>query len=47
MARDHDLLVTGGSDYHGAMLDKTFKLGDLKVPYDCYLELSRARPAPA
>lgn len=43
MAQEHGLLITGGSDYHGAMLEKTFKLGDLKVPYSCYEKLKEAR----
>ena len=43
LARKHRLLVTGGSDYHGAMLDKTFRLGDLQVPYECYLRLKEAK----
>lgn len=45
LARRHGLLITGGSDYHGEMLEKTFRLGDLKVPYACYeaLEAARAR----
>jgi hypothetical protein len=25
------------------MLEKTFKLGDLKVPYECYEKLKEAR----
>ena len=43
LAAEHNLLVTGGSDYHGDMLEKTFKLGDLQVPYDCYEQLKKAR----
>ncbi len=43
LAEQHNLLVTGGSDYHGEMLDQTFKLGDLQVPYECYEELTKAR----
>lgn len=43
LARRHGLLVTGGSDYHGEMLQKTFKLGDLKVPYACYEALAAAK----
>jgi predicted metal-dependent phosphoesterase TrpH len=37
------LLKTGGSDYHGDMLEKSFRLGDLKVPYQFYLDLQAAR----
>jgi 3',5'-nucleoside bisphosphate phosphatase len=49
LARRHDLLVTGGSDFHGEMLQKTFRLGDLQVPYACHEELKAAkeRIAPA
>jgi predicted metal-dependent phosphoesterase TrpH len=36
------LLVTGGSDYHGAMLEKSFRLGDLEVPERCYWALEGA-----
>lgn len=43
LAKERGLLVTGGSDYHGAMLDKPFRLGDLKVPYECYERLLEAR----
>lgn len=43
LAEAHGLLVTGGSDYHGKMLDKPFGLGDLKVPYECFLRLEEAR----
>jgi len=43
LADEHGLLITGGSDYHGDMLDQTFKLGDLKVPYPCYEKLREAR----
>jgi predicted metal-dependent phosphoesterase TrpH len=43
LAKQHGLLITGGSDYHGEMLQKSFKLGDLSVPYACYEELKAAR----
>jgi predicted metal-dependent phosphoesterase TrpH len=43
MADRHGLLKTGGSDYHGDMLEKPFRLGDLKVPYPFYLELKKAK----
>ncbi len=43
LADSKGLLKTGGSDYHGDMLDKTFSLGDLKVPYQYYLDLNSAR----
>jgi len=43
MADRFGLLKTGGSDYHGDMLDKSFRLGDLKVPYRFYLDLKDAR----
>ena len=43
LARRHRLLVTGGSDYHGDMLEQTFRLGDLKVSYACYEELKAAK----
>lgn len=46
MAEAQGLLVTGGSDYHGEMLDKPFRLGDLKVPYECFLRLEEARKTP-
>lgn len=39
LASRHGLLVTGGSDYHGEMLGKAFKLGDLEVPAECYRRL--------
>jgi len=42
IAEKANLLVTGGSDYHGNMLEKSFKLGDLKVPSTCYEALERA-----
>jgi predicted metal-dependent phosphoesterase TrpH len=43
MADRNGLLKTGGSDYHGDMLEKSFRLGDLQVPYPYYLELKAAR----
>jgi hypothetical protein len=43
MADRHGLLKTGGSDYHGEMLEKPFRLGDLEVPYQFYLDLEEAR----
>jgi predicted metal-dependent phosphoesterase TrpH len=43
MADRHGLLKTGGSDYHGNVLDHTFRLGDLEVPYQFYLDLEEAR----
>ncbi len=43
LADRRGLLKTGGSDYHGDMLEKPFRLGDLKVPYRFYLELEEAR----
>lgn len=43
LAKERGLLITGGSDYHGAMLDKPFRLGDLRVPYECYERLLEAR----
>ncbi len=43
MAERHGLLKTGGSDYHGEMLEKSFRLGDLKVPYELYLGLKKAK----
>ena len=43
MADRDGLLKTGGSDYHGDMLEKPFRLGDLRVPYRFYLELKDAR----
>ena len=43
LAKEHGLLITGGSDYHGEMLEQTFKLGDLQVPYACYQELKAAK----
>ena len=30
--------------YHGDMLEKSFHLGDLQVPYSFYLELKAAKP---
>ncbi len=43
LARQHGLLITGGSDYHGEMLEKTFKLGALQVPYTCFEALKAAK----
>ncbi len=43
MADRSGLLKTGGSDYHGDMLEKSFRLGDLQVPYRFYLELKDAK----
>jgi predicted metal-dependent phosphoesterase TrpH len=43
LADRNGLLKTGGSDYHGDTLEKTFRLGDLKVPYRFFLELKEAR----
>ena len=43
MADRNGLLKTGGSDYHGDMLGKSFRLGDLQVPYRFYLELKEAK----
>jgi len=45
-AREHGLLITGGSDFHGA-LKKDIEMGsgkgDLFVPYELYLQLIAAR----
>jgi len=43
IADRHGLLKTGGSDYHGDLLEKPFRLGDLEVPYQLYLDLEEAR----
>jgi predicted metal-dependent phosphoesterase TrpH len=43
IAERNGLLKTGGSDYHGDMLEKSFRLGDLKVPYEYYLALKEAK----
>jgi len=43
MADRNGLLKTGGSDYHGDMLEKSFRLGDLQVPYSFYLEMKEAK----
>ena len=43
LADRNGLLKTGGSDYHGDMLERPYRLGDLKVPYPFYLELKEAR----
>jgi len=43
LAERHGLFATGGSDYHGEMLEKSFRLGDLRVPYSCYERLKEAR----
>jgi predicted metal-dependent phosphoesterase TrpH len=42
IAHEANLLVTGGSDYHGDMLEKPFRLGDLKVPPTCHEALQQA-----
>jgi hypothetical protein len=36
LARDRGLVATGGSDFHGALIGQSFRLGDLRVPYECY-----------
>ncbi len=43
LADRNGLLKTGGSDYHGDMLEKPFRLGDLRVPYPYYLDLKEAK----
>jgi hypothetical protein len=43
IADRNGLLKTGGSDFHGDMLGKSFRLGDLEVPYQFYLDLKNAR----
>lgn len=43
LADRHGLLKTGGSDYHGDMLEQSFRLGDLKVPFEFYVRLKEAR----
>jgi hypothetical protein len=43
IADRHGLLKTGGSDYHGDMLEQSFRLGDLKVPFEFYVKLKEAR----
>jgi len=42
IAAQSNLIVTGGSDYHGNMLEKSFRLGDLKVPAACCESLEKA-----
>lgn len=44
LARSHDLIMTGGTDYHGAMtphLELGVGRGDLHVPYDLFEEIVR------
>ena len=50
VARRHDLVVTGGSDYHGTYkpdLQVGFGRGDLVVPADVLADLDARRPARA
>jgi hypothetical protein len=42
LARTHDLLVTGGSDFHGDAKPE-LKLGSLKVPYELVEKLKAAK----
>lgn len=44
LARSHGLIMTGGTDYHGAMtphIELGIGRGDLHVPYDLYEEIVR------
>jgi hypothetical protein len=36
LARDRNLLVTGGSDCHGAIKGEAPLMGSVQVPYECY-----------
>lgn len=45
LAQQHDLLMTGGTDFHGAMHPKINMgsgRGDLRIPYELYDKLVRA-----
>lgn len=45
LARDHDLIVTGGSDYHGepgSAIQIGYGLRGIRVPYDCVDEIKAA-----
>lgn len=44
LARENDLLVTGGSDFHGSAKPQV-KLGSTKIPYDLVEKLKAAKPA--
>ncbi len=41
LAQEHDLLVTGGSDYHGKAKPDV-KLGAVRLPYECVERLKEA-----
>jgi hypothetical protein len=44
LTRRHDLLMTGGSDFHGAIqpeIEMGSGRGDLMVPYELFEKLSR------
>jgi predicted metal-dependent phosphoesterase TrpH len=47
LAKRENLLVTGGSDYHGYGCKPGCHLGAATVPYSVLTEMKRRRPAPA
>lgn len=42
IALDEKLLVTGGSDCHGKLVNKTPELGNIRIGYDRFIELKNA-----
>jgi predicted metal-dependent phosphoesterase TrpH len=42
MARQHNIIATGGSDFHGGVKPDV-KLGSAKVPYEAVEDLKRLR----
>jgi hypothetical protein len=42
MAEEHDLIVTGGSDFHGLAASEGADLGSVVVPYEVVSQLRSA-----
>jgi len=41
IVKEFDLLVTGGTDFHGEMADNGNEIGSVDVPYSTVLELKK------
>ncbi|MFH1239267.1 MAG: phosphatase, partial [bacterium] len=43
MAKENNLLITGGSDCHGKILSRDILMGTIEIPYSILEELKKAK----